>query len=205
MPANSIPSPLARLIADEKNPPLREPGPELILLRRELEDLGACESDLDRVWNDLAHGRDDDPIRVRWSLALALWCAQWRTQWGAWARVRLGLSVAGASANLRGADLYGANLSRADLREAYLRWADLYGANLRGADLYGANLSRANLRWANLSGANLSGADLRRADLSGADLSRADLYGANLSGADLSRADLRRADLSGADLRETIR
>jgi len=68
--------------------------------------------------------------------------------------------LAGARANLRGADLGGANLGGADLRGADLRGADLGGADLYGADLGGADLRGADLRGADLRGANLGGANL---------------------------------------------
>lgn len=53
--------------------------------------------------------------------------------------------MAGAKANLGGANLHRADLGGADLRGAYLRRADLGGAYLRRANLRGADLRGANL------------------------------------------------------------
>lgn len=136
--------------------------------------------------------------------------------------------LAGASTNLRGADLRGADLRGKDLRGADLRGADLRGARLDGADLRGANLSGARLNGASLrrarvnglpspascapncAGANLtwgyvaSGADFSNVDFSGAQLryfngDNANFSGANFNGANLSTSSFTSANLAGAN------
>jgi hypothetical protein len=117
-------------------------------------------------------GEDENKLRVRRAFVVDVVDIQ-----------RLLVEGAGASADLRSADLYSANLRSANLRSANLYSADLRSANLRSADLYSADLRSANLRSANLYSADLRSANLRSADLYSADLRSANLRSANLSGA----------------------
>jgi hypothetical protein len=139
-------------------------------------------------------GQDDEKLRVRRAFVIEVLDMQ-----------RLLRDGAGASANLRLADLYSANLRSANLRSADLYSADLRSANLRSANLRSANLRSANLRSADLysadlGSANLYSANLRSANLYSADLGSANLYSANLGSANLRSANLRSADLRSADL-----
>jgi uncharacterized protein YjbI with pentapeptide repeats len=124
------------------------------------------------------------------------------------------IGVAGAWANLNGADL-----RSADFRGAELANLSLGGlANLRGADFGGASVrfvdfDAASLQDADFDRAVIAGTDFTAACMTGARLTRAQLVGdrlafsgghdVDLSGSTLERTDLQRAWIVNFNLAQT--
>lgn len=85
--------------------------------------------------------------------------------------------------------------------DADLQYLNLSGLDFSGLDMRGADLSGADLRWARFDGTMLQGALLYRADASWSDFRRADLRHAQVHGVTFREATLTDADLRGAEIR----